>query len=495
MDRVACVDLPELPLQVLLRRHPDWDGFPVAVVDRDKPQGVILWVNESARVFRILPGMRYATGLSLSRELRAGVVSDLEIAQEVNLLTQELSHFSPRIEPSPTEPGVFWLDASGLVPLYPSLHLWASAIQHGLRLREFESVVAAGFTRFGTYAAAKSRTENIVFDDPKIEQAHVRAVSVDRLGFSPKLRDALTKLGILTLGGFIDLPPSGVRRRFGAEGGQLHELARGGGWKQLTPRPVLPPAGKTKLFDSPETDLDRLVAEITLLLRAVLEELAARHEALAKLEISLLLDNGRAAHESLAPAEPTLDANQLVLLIRLRLEALTLPAGVMDMTLQGEGVAASLRQLELFHKAQDRDLSAVHRAFAKIRAELGNDAVVRARLHEGHFPEARFGWEPVGVLPRPKPQVVAVQPLVRRIYSPPVPLPQRARREPDGWIIGRLADGPVDEIVGPHIVSGEWWSGEEESREYHYVRTRNGRWLWIYKDRHRRRWFLHGEVE
>ncbi|MDP7640334.1 MAG: DNA polymerase Y family protein, partial [Candidatus Hydrogenedentes bacterium] len=75
-----------------------------------------------------------------------------------------------------------------------------------------------------------------------------------------------------------------------------------------------------------------------------------------------------------------------------------------------------------------------------------------------------------------------------------VPLPPRARHEPDGWLIAGIADGPVEESIGPHIVSGGWWRKEIE-RAYYYVRTRKGRWLWIYYDQKRRRWFLQGEVQ
>jgi len=32
-------------------------------------------------------------------------------------------------------------------------------------------------------------------------------------------------------------------------------------------------------------------------------------------------------------------------------------------------------------------------------------------------------------------------------------------------------------------------------RKYYYVRTRSNRWLWIYHDGLRRRWFLQGEVQ
>ena len=75
MDRTACVDLPAFPLQLLLQRDADARDQPAAVVDRDHPQGLLLWVNEKARRSRILPGMRYAAGLSLNGKLRAAEVS------------------------------------------------------------------------------------------------------------------------------------------------------------------------------------------------------------------------------------------------------------------------------------------------------------------------------------------------------------------------------------------------------------------------------------
>ena len=81
MDRLACVDLPAFPLQLLLRRHPEWCELPAVVVAEDKPQAFILWVNERARQSKILPGQRYAHALGLSRDLRAGVVTEREIEQ------------------------------------------------------------------------------------------------------------------------------------------------------------------------------------------------------------------------------------------------------------------------------------------------------------------------------------------------------------------------------------------------------------------------------
>ena len=88
MDRMACVNLPAFPLQLLVQRHPDWKTHPVVVVDKDKPQGVILWVNKHAARLSILPGMRYAKGLSLAPDLRAGVVSEVDIAKQIDDLNE-----------------------------------------------------------------------------------------------------------------------------------------------------------------------------------------------------------------------------------------------------------------------------------------------------------------------------------------------------------------------------------------------------------------------
>jgi protein ImuB len=129
-----------------------------------------------------------------------------------------------------------------------------------------------------------------------------------------------------------------------------------------------------------------------------------------------------------------------------------------------------------------------------VRADLGDDAVVRARLREGHLPEARFSWERLDALTSAAPREVDVDKLVRRIHVRPIPLPPRPRQEPDGWMLRGLQQGPVVRVSGPYVVSGGWWN-RPVHREYHFAETRKGELLWVYYDRARRRWFLQGRVE
>jgi len=95
VDRTACVDLPAFPLQLLLKREADWRERPAAVVDSDRPQGRILWLNEAARARRIRAGMSYAAALSLAGDLRAGVVPEQEIEREVSRLARRLRGGDP----------------------------------------------------------------------------------------------------------------------------------------------------------------------------------------------------------------------------------------------------------------------------------------------------------------------------------------------------------------------------------------------------------------
>lgn len=505
MERLACVDVPSLALQVLLKGHPEWRGRPLALVAEDKPQAKVLQVNEQARRLRILPGQRYAAALSLSRELHAGTVAPAEVAREVSALVQRLRRFTPDVEPSSHTPGVFWLDASGLERLHPSLPLWARQIRDELGAAGFVATVVAGFTRFGTYAVARAGSGATVFERAADEERAVEGVRLARLDLDPAVRDALQRLGVTTVGEWRRLPAGGLRLRFGEEAHRLHALASGTVWAPLLPLPAEEPLERAVDFEHPESDVERLLFLLKRLLDELLSELHARAAALAGLALELRLDDGGRQAEALRPAAPTLDSAQILGLVRLRLETLRQQAqlaagegkGIVALRLHVEGARAPREQLELFAQLARRDRAAAERALARLRAEFGEGVVVRARLREAHLPAARFAWEPLvslkGVAPAPR--RAGPRPLVRRLYTPPLPLPHRPRREPDGWLLRGLEHGRVTRFIGPYLVSGGWWKGDGVQREYSFAEMESGELLWIYYDVRRRQWFLEGRVE
>lgn len=490
---IACVDVPVLPLQMLLWRCRDWVDLPVAVVDHDKSQGTLLWVNEVARASRVLPGMRYAVALSLEPRLRASVVSESEIRTGVAALTQSLQGFSPVVEPSLGQPGVFWIDAEGVLPLYSTHEDWGARIRLALLDLGFQAQVVVGFSRFATYAVARVAEDVLVFDRPDLEQEHACAVRIDSLDFDPKLCATLHKLGVENLGQFVDLPAKSIRRRFGTAAFEIHRLAsRQSVSEVLQAAPIPESFTRDLILERPDADLARLMMVMEEMLSGLLIQLSEAHRRLSSLRVCLWLDDGSELDESLTPAAPGNDAVSLLPLIRLRLQSLRLSSGVTEVHIEVQGVGNTDRQLDLF-ECSVRDLSAARRALARLRAEFGDDVVVRACLREGHMPAAQFRWERFEQLGAPEPQATEEGTLVRRYYPRAVPLALAPDGGPRGWQI-HPDDGPIEDLVGPHALSGGWWL-RKAVRDYYYALTRSGRWLWIYRDRCRNRWFMQGEVE
>ena len=505
-SRIACVDIPALPLQLLLAEQPDWRGQPVVVVDDDSPQGKVLWVNRVARTQRILPGMRYAAAQSLVATLRARVVPPPRVEQAVGHIFAVLHGHSPRVEPDTRQPGVFFLDPSGLERLHGSLEQWTRDLRQSLAGRDFVATVVVGFHRFRCFAIARSTRGCLVLPSPRREANMAATVSLEQIGISTRLRDELSTLGLRTLGDFVTLPPAELRLRYGEEAEALHHAATGVAWDPLAPRELVDPVRQRIHFEPPEGDHPRLLFRIKSKLEALMQQLSERGLALSALRIDFELDHAGQHREQLEPAAPTLDVMQMLELIRLRVGALQLPAPIEALTLDAEGLSAEQHQLRLFEMQRRRDLDAGARALARLEALFGAGTVTRARTVAAHLPEASYTWESVSRLrlPRARESLPAsaqdgedLPPLCRRLFARPIAIggPRRVRNE--GWELPPY--GTIVALHGPFRVSGGWWVRTVE-RDYYYAETRGEAGhetalVWIYYDRPRRRWYLHGEVD
>jgi protein ImuB len=509
VDPTACIDLPAFPLQLLLKRNPDWRAHPAAVVEADTPQGTILWINDKARAAGITTGMRYAAGLALASGLRAAVVSKKDIDDEIVSLAELMRRFTPGVEPSRDEPGVFRLDAKGLLRLFGSLTEWASSLHAEIVRAGFVASLAVGFDRFACYAVVKGiRDSNrnskdeirllsriSISNSPQDERQAARAVRLDRLALPAAARDTLARLGVLTVGAFVDLPLDGIGVRFGPDVRRLHRLASGALTEPLRPEHPEAPTMRRLILDDPEFDALRIVARIADALPPMLDEIGRKGRALARLTVGFRFERLGEHVETIEPAAPTLSLPVLVELIRLRLQAVRkLPDGVMEIALLAGETTAAQKQKDLFAVAKRRDPDAGARALARLKAAFGDDAVVRAELRDAHLPESRFAWVPVTALTQARPRPVDEPRLIRRIRTTPVPLPPRERHEPDGWLLRGLKQGPVVRINGPYAINGSWWR-RPVSRDYHFAETKSGETMWVFYDRGMNRWFLQGGVE
>jgi protein ImuB len=236
-------------------------------------------------------------------------------------------------------------------------------------------------------------------------------------------------------------------------------------------------------FDTPETNVERVLFVFKRLLDGLLARLAQQSCAVVQLALDLTLDDRTRRAELVRPAAPTIDVVSLLALVRLRLGALRLSAGIVSLRVGADTCRADPQQLRLLQQAK-RDPDAADQACARLRAELGERAVVRARLCDAHLPGSRFAWEPLDHVPvLTHARVVAARPLVRRIYTK------------------ESADGlpPADRlrsVSGPYVLAGGWWSGSGGvARDYYFACGEEGDLRWMYFDHRKKRLFLQGEVE
>lgn len=503
--RIACVDLPAFPLQLLLRAHPEWRDDPVVVVDDDRALGVVQWANRAARAQRIVPGLRFAQARSLAARVHAAVVPEPERRSALAEVHGVLLGLSPHVEPSREHPGVFWLDPNGLERLHESVPLWAERVRAAVDARGFTSAVAVGWHPFRALAVARHGPGVRVLPDTRAETAQAARVPLARL--APwKLAADMDVLGIDTLGDFLRLPRGGLGDRYGAAAAAFHDLASGRAWIPFRPELPEEPLRVEIPVEPPDDDPARLLFGMKTALHPVIAGLAERGRGITALSLELRLDHAAPHAERIETAAPTQDAVRLLDLVRLRLDAAKLAAPVEHVTATLDTRALHVRQPSLLPLRTKRDPAAAARALARLAAAFGEGAVTRARPVDSHLPESCFLWEPLHALPEPAPRDAAAAsaaaapvhpeallPLARNLLPRPVPLPDPPRHERERWL-GR--HGAVEAMHGPGRMSTGWWDAAAEAdRDYFFVETRTGEILWMYQDRIRRGWFLHGFVD
>jgi protein ImuB len=518
--RIACVDLPGLPLQVLRRERPDWEGMPVVVVARDEPHAPVTWISAAAQERGVRVGMRYVAALALSRELRAAPVAPRRVEELRAELVGMLLRFTPRVEPDRARPGTIWLDPHGMLSLFGSLERWALAIATEIEARRWVASVVVGHARLPTWAIARGLSRTRAERGPWVrvlasegdERALASRTPLGCLELPVELADALEVMGVRTLGELLAIPQGELSVRFGREAARFcAELA--GDWDAPfeAARDEAPIEIEAEV-DPPDDDQSRLLFCMRGALHAVMGSLEERQLALGALRVrlesepGLHLERGPVHEETLRPARACRDVASITELLRLRLGALVAegrlgssrsgarPASAREasaraststtadrvgriqrIVLRAEPAPLDATQLMLTAgegARRARDPEALTRGIARLRAAFGDDAVTVPRLEDSWIPERSFRWQPVERMPVPARRAkTLLQPTSlegahddasARFWSPALIRrilcpPEPLPSSPDG---GPRLEPALRSLSGPYRLQSGWWARE-----------------------------------
>jgi protein ImuB len=488
-----------------------WDDLPIVLTDGQK----VRTATAAAGRTKIRSGMVVGEAKSRCASLRVLAWDDDVIARDVTRATAAFVRASPQVTPAIGAPGLWWVGASGLGEETLARELLAIAqLWHPrARVAIADSCVAA---RAGTWEHTGRRagvSRGWVRVPPGGCAAYLARAPLGLLTIDDDLRETLRALGLRTIGEFARLGAEDVERRWGEVGLAAWRLARGEDQRRpgLT-RVDTPRAVTTELHPSVST-----TEPVLFLVRAALDRLVtgllADGRAAATLALTLGLDDVRNAlpvptrqhtiTREIRLPRPLARAVPLLERCRALLDDWPLTAPVCSVTLAITATAPlSGAQGELLDPAW-RDPAAADAAFARLRATLGTDAVVRPVTRDTHHPDRSATWVRVDdsfgdaafIAPRKAaPATHVLHPALRRL-DPPEQVEVAVEDEMPRAVRWRGRWLPVARAIGPERLAGDWWD-EGYARDYWRCEDDHGGLaLMVYHDRHASApdaWYLQG---
>lgn len=544
--RVACLLVPDLPLQAALRAEPELAGRPLVVTTGPGPRAEILSASREA----VQGGVQVGQGLARARAVRPGlevrIASPvLEQAARAAMLDVALS-LSPRAESVARSSGLFvaegavLVDATGIGALHESESRFASLLHARAERAGLAGFVALASSRDVARLAARHLATSARFArhareiettrvlSPRKEQAFLAPLPIDLLDPDDETAESLARFGLRSFRDLLGLSRRDLAARVGPAILELVARARG---EQIEPPLAMPRVCTLEEGIELEWSIDRL-EPLAFVLRGLAsrlaERLALRGLGCGELALSLRFEGGGHDERRIALASPSGDAQVLLRTIRQDLESRPPTAAVDGVVVACEGVALRREQLDLF-LPRGPDPNRLDQTLAALGAICGTTRVGSPAVLDEHRPDPftlrPFSGRGVSPLtrhpdePGPPPQRAGAEPptpLRRAGEEPPTPL-LRAGTEPSTprltlrairppapaevriaggrpvFVRSAVARGEILEIAGPWRTTGEWWSETGHFAFDHYdVQTSDGSVLRLRFDWRQNQWQVDG---
>jgi len=526
--RIACVFVPQLALQAVLRRTPEARGGPVAVLEvagagdgagkaRAKRVARVTELSPEARRAGVRAGMTGAQAAAVSAGLRLLTVTAADREAAAAALADVGYAFAPRIERG-ADDRIFF-DSEDLARLYPAGEtaiaqaVQAAAARVGLGVR-----VAIAASKGVARLATRAHELALIPTAAGPARAALASIPVELLAEGdPALAGAFRRWGLRTAGDVAALPIDAVGLRLGPAGAQAGRLARGIDDEPFVPRLPDDALEEAIELDYPVAELEPFAFVLRGLVDRALTRLRERSLACAGLTVRLALDPRGVDVRTVPIAAPTGDAATLLQLARLDLARRPPAAPIVGVRLLALPARVRATQLDILRPAgpaPDRLAATI----ARLAALVGPDNVgaptvedtwreeaVAVRTYEPARPDERSaplpawrgeadGRRPAGEGNGAANETGAGEPrLAIRRRRPPEEIEMLLNRQGPAAFRGRETTARVLIAAGPYRLSGEWWrEGEHFSREYWDVHASDGAVYRVHQNKRDGRWYLDG---
>jgi protein ImuB len=455
-------------------------AIPLAVASSMGTQGDIVACNEAAQSRGLKPGMPLAAASALASDLE--IVPRDAAAEKAALerIAAWAIQFTPAV--SIVQPAEVLLEIAGSLTLFGGLkNLW-NAVAEGLRGLGYAASIACAPTPLAAQWFARAGLA-VRLQHMDALRASLAELPLEVMQASQALT-LLHDVGAYTVGDCLTLPRDGLARRLGP--GFIDDLDRALG---CTPDPRVfftPPTVFTAAqpLPAPAQEAEMLLFAARRLIAELCGFLTATANGVQQLELTFSHERHEPTELGLTLVAATRDVDHLTNVLREKLERYRLPRPATAIALTSNLLLPlAARSLALLPDA-GRQEEAAAQLIERLRARLGDDAVVGLRRFPDHRPERAFRTcPPDGSESAGGSAVATGRPLW--LLGKPRPLSESAQAP--------CYDGRLTLLAGPERIESGWWDGDDVARDYFIAANASEALLWIYRERSESaRWFLHG---
>lgn len=309
--------------------------------------------------------------------------------------------------------------------------------------------------------------------------------------------ERLHKLGLYTIGNFIDMPQRVLRRRFGQETLTRIHQALGTAVEIIYPIRPVPPYEERLPCPEPIRTAKGIEIAIDKLLEKLCLRLCKEGKGLRNARLTCHRIDSEVQWVTISTSHPSRNAAHLFKLFELKISTIN-PALGIELFLLEATVTEELTAIQeaLWH-SKGSDEKAVAELLDRIAGKIGLDKIHRYLPDEHYWPERSYK-EATGLRERS----VITWPAER--LRPVCLLPQPEKIE----VAGPLPDYPpflfrhkghlyrILKAEGPERIEQEWWLEEGLHRDYYIAEDENGARYWLFRSGHfddaGSGWYLHG---
>lgn len=453
--RWACLLLPQLAIDGVLRRHPEPDA-PLVLISGPAQRRVLHAVSPSARALGLRPGLSLAAAQALSTAFATVEHDPQETERWRQLLAAWAYRFTSQVSTDLSHALV--LEVGRSLQLFGPWPRFEAQLREELRELGFRHRIVAAPNPHAARVLANVHDGLAVGEHGLLNV--LGQLPIERAALPAEVAEALARMGLRKLRQVFALPRDAITRRFPPAVLQHLDRLRGEDAPLTWYQPPDRFEGRIE-FDHEIESSQALLFPLRRLTADLAAFLAGRDGGVQ--QFTLVLEHERIAHSEVAVGllAPERDPAMLFELARGRLEQAKVPAPVRGMQLVA-------RELPPFVPAE-RDLFDPRPQQAvpwsqlreRLRARLGDDAIHGLGWQADHRPERVASGDS-----RPRKWVMEAPPL-RPGWLLPQPMPLRDR---------------VQEVLaGPERIESGWWDGDDVRRDYYLVETAQGQRAWAFR--------------